>query len=237
MFRLFKWIFRIALGLVALIVIVAVIFLLSYNSILRNTLQHQIQAQTGMDAQIGSFKLALLSPTLRLQNVTIANPPEFGGAPFLNFPEIYIEYDRAALAKKEIHIELMRINLAELDIVKNQNGQTNIFAFAQLPASHGKAAAPGKFDFKKQTGYDFQGIDQLNVSIGKVKFIDLANPQNDREQNIGIQDFVMPNVKRSRDLDSLWVRIYLGGNGFFDPIFHVNKNPLMNFLNSAGLTF
>jgi uncharacterized protein involved in outer membrane biogenesis len=237
MFRLFKWIIRMAFGLVALAVIVAVVFLLTYNTILRNTLQHQIQAQTGLDAQIGSLKLALLSPTLRLQNVRISNPPEFGGAPFLNVPEIYIEYDRVALAKKEIHIKLMRIKLAELDIVKNQKGRTNIFAFLPAP-SRGKTAAPVTFDLKKQTGCDFRGIDQLNVSIGKVKFIDLANPQNDREQKIGIEDFVMPNVKRPRDLDSLWVMIYLRSNGFFDPIFPVKKsNPLIDFLKSTGVTF
>lgn len=242
MIRLFKWIIRIALMLVALAIVVAVIILLTYNLVLRNTIQQQIQAQTGMDTQIGSFKLALLSPTVRMQNVKIANAPQFGGAPFLNISEIYVEYDRAALKKKEIHIKLARINLAELDIVKNQNGQTNIFALVRAPQLHnGKTVAVSsaqKFDFKRQTGYDFQGIDELNISIGKIKFIDLSNPQNDREQNIGIQDFVMPNVKTSKDLDSLWVMVYLRSDGFFDSIFPMKKgNPLIDFLKSSGITF
>jgi uncharacterized protein involved in outer membrane biogenesis len=236
MIRLFKWIIRIALALMALVIIAAVIVLLTYNSILRNVIQGEVRAQTGMDTQIGNFKLALLAPTVRLQNVELANTPDFGGAPFLNISEIYIDYDRAALAEKEIHIKLMRINLAELDIVKNQKGETNVYAFIKLPRN--KSGAPVKFDFQKQTGYDFQGIDALNVSIGKVKFIDLANPQNDHEQTIGIQDFVMPNVKRVRDLDSLWMMVYLRSNGFFDSIFPTKKsNSLLQYLKSAGLTF
>ncbi|HXE41407.1 MAG TPA: hypothetical protein VN516_00175, partial [Candidatus Baltobacteraceae bacterium] len=193
------------------------------------------------DTQIGNFKLALISPTVRAQQIKIANPPEFGGAPFLNISEIYIDYDRAALAKKEIHIKLARINLAELDIVKNQNGQTNIFAFIKLPPSrNGKSVAPGapaKFDLKKQTGYDFQGIDALNVSIGKVKFIDLNNPQNDREQIIGIDNFVIPKVKTSKDLDGLWVMIYLRSDGFFDSILGRKNNPIQDYLRSIGVAF
>jgi uncharacterized protein involved in outer membrane biogenesis len=235
MFRLFKWMFRTALALIALAAVIAILFLLTYNSILRNTIQHEVRAQTGMDAQIGKFKLALASPTLRMQNVKIASAPDFGGAPFLDISEIYVDYDRVALAKKEFHARLVRINVTEFDIVKNQKGQTNIFAFIQLP--RGKSGAPVKFDLKKQTGYDFQGIDELNVYVGKVKFIDLANPQNDCEQNIGLENFVIPHVKSAKDLDSLWVMIYLRSDGFFDSIFPATKkaNPLINILKSSGV--
>jgi uncharacterized protein involved in outer membrane biogenesis len=235
MFRLLKWIFRIALALLTLAVIAAIIFLLTYNSILRNTIQHEVQAQTGMDTQIGNFKLALTAPTLRLQGIKIANPPDFGGAPFLDISEIYLDYDTAAFAKKQIHIKLARINLTELDIVKNQNGQTNIFAFVKLPSPQNKNGAPLQFNFKKQTGYDFIGIDRLNISFGKVKFIDLANPQNDREQNIGIDSLVMQNVKSPRDLAGLAALIDLRSNFFFDSI--LGKAGMRQLLSLTNATF
>ena len=50
-----------------------------------------------------------------------------------------------------------------------------------------------RMDFKKQTGLDFKGIDVLNVSVGKAKFIDLKDQQNNREQNIGVENCVTPN--------------------------------------------
>src|SRR5271168_490419 len=123
-----KWIFKWALRLFLLAVVLIVIFFLSLNSILRVVIEHNIRAQTGMDAEIGRFKLGLLEPTIEIQNLKIYNPPSFGGTPFLDIPEIHVEYDRAALVKREIHVTLMRFNLGELDIVKNEAGQTNIFA-------------------------------------------------------------------------------------------------------------
>src|ERR1700691_3754764 len=132
-----KWIFKWLLRLFILAVVLVVVFFLSLNSILRVVIEHNIRAQTGMDAEIGRFKLGLTEPTLEIQNLKIFNPPSFGGTPFLDIPEIHVEYDRAALARREIHVTLMRFNLGELDIVKNEAGQTNIFSLGgAVPAKN-----------------------------------------------------------------------------------------------------
>ncbi|MGH7954270.1 MAG: hypothetical protein ACREFE_20435, partial [Limisphaerales bacterium] len=160
----FKWLFR----LCVLAIVLAVVFFLSLNSILRVMIEHQIRARTGMDAEIGRFHLGLVEPTIEIQNLKLYNPPDFGGTSFLNIPEIHIEYDRLALAKHEIHITLMRLNLGEVDIVKNEAGRTNIFALGiPLPA---KSSSGHASPFAKQTGFDFQKIDVLNVSIGAAKY-------------------------------------------------------------------
>jgi uncharacterized protein involved in outer membrane biogenesis len=208
---LFKWLFRLA----ALAVVLVVIFLLTYNALLRSVVEHNIRAQTGMDAEIGKFSLSLVSPTLEIQNQKIYNPPSFGGTPFLDIPEIHVEYDRLALARKEIHITLLRFNLGELDIVKNQAGQTNIFALGVIVPSKKPGGSAVAVNLKKQTGYDFQGIDVLNVSIGKVRFIDLSDARNNREQPIGIENCVLKNVKSPADLAGLGLLIGLRGGDFF----------------------
>jgi hypothetical protein len=280
--RFFKWLFRLAFIAVALVVIAAVVLLLTYNSILRNVVEHNIREQTGMDAEIGRFHLSLTEPTLEIQNLEIYNPTNFGGTPFLKIPEIHIEYDRDALLKKrEIHITLLRLNLGELDIVKNQAGQTNIFALAGLPeqtpiapiASNSKtpsptgnrnAAPPSKPELAKnqarravpptaaptlqsleqQTGFNFEHrIDVLNVSIGKLKFIDLKNPAADREQNIGLENIVIPNVKSADDFAGLAMRIYLRSDGFFESLAGPKNSPTGNaaaiqeILKLSGLVF
>jgi uncharacterized protein involved in outer membrane biogenesis len=206
---LFKWLFRLFL----LAVVLVVILLLSLNSILRVAAEHRIRAQTGMDTEIGKFSVSLIEPTVEIQNLRLFNPPAFGGTPFLNIPEIHVEYDRAALARHEIHVTLMRFNLGELDIVKNEAGQTNIFALG-TPLSV-KKPGNGAAMLKQQTGYDFKGIDVLNVSIGKVKFIDLKNQRNNREQAIGIEDLPLRNVKSQNDLAGLAVLVALRGGDFF----------------------
>jgi uncharacterized protein involved in outer membrane biogenesis len=233
--RIFKWLLRLFIAAVALAVVAVIVLLLTYNSILRVVMERQIRAQTGMDTEIGSLKIALISPTVEIQNLKIHNSPDFGGTPFLDIPEIHVEYDRAALARREIHVKLLRFNLGELDIVKNQAGRTNIF----LPGIKSQAKKSGVggnplANFKKQSGYDFTGIDMLNVSIGKVKFIDLQNPRNNREQTIGIDELVIPQVKSPADLAGLGALIYLRSDGFFDSLVDHKKSGL-DILKQLGL--
>jgi len=232
--RIFKWLLRLFIAAVLLVVVGVIVLLLSYNSILRVTIERQIRAQTGMDVEIGSLKLALISPTVEIQNLKIHNSRDFGGTPFLDIPEIHVEYDRAALARREIHLILLRFNLGELDIVKNQAGQTNIFLPGiKLPAQKSGGGNP-LANFKKQSGYDFTGIDMLNVSIGKVKYIDLNNQQNNREQIIGIDNCVIPNVKSPTDLTGLAADIALHSDGFFDSLIDQKKSGL-GILKQLGL--
>jgi uncharacterized protein involved in outer membrane biogenesis len=219
---LLKWFF----GVVLLLVVLAVIFLLSLDTILRVTAENRIRAQTGMDAEIGKFHLGLLEPVVTIQDLKIHNPPAFGGTPFLNIPEIHVEYDREALAKNQIHLTLVRFNLGELDIVRNEAGQTNLFALGvALPKKNElNNGSAGLKEFKKRTGCDFVGVDVLNVSVGFARFIDLKNPANNREQKIGIDNLVMKNVKTPADLAGLAVLIALRSGDFFTSVFGSNLN-------------
>jgi uncharacterized protein involved in outer membrane biogenesis len=207
---LFKWLFRLA----ALAVLLGVILLLSYNAMLRVYFERQIRARTGMDAEIGRFSLGLTEPTMTIQNFRLYNPPAYAGTPFLDIPEIHVEYDPAALARHELHITLMRFNLGEIDIVRNQAGQTNIFSLGLAMPSKKSGGKPGR-SFSQQTGLEFTGIDVLNVSVGTAKYIDLNNQRNNRTQIIGIQNCVLKNVKTPADLAGLGAFIALRSGDFF----------------------
>jgi len=208
---LFKW----ALRLFLLGVVLAIILLLSLNSILRAIAEHNIRARTGMDAEIGRFSLGLLSPTIEIQDLKIYNSTNFGGGLFLDIPEIHVEYDRAALRRHEFHITLVRFNLAEVDIVKNEAGQTNLLSLGIAPSQKTSASSNPATYFKQQTGYALAPIDVLNVSIGTLKFIDLKNPRKILTQKIDIEDLPIRNVKSLNDLSGLMVLVGLRGGDFF----------------------
>jgi hypothetical protein len=212
-----KWIFKWLVRLFILAVVLVVIFFLSLDTILRLIMENRIRAQTGMSAEIGKFTLGLAEPTITIKNFKLFNPPSFGGTLFLDIPEIHVEYDRAALAKRELHVTLLRFNLGELDIVKNDAGQTNIFAIATLPSV--KKPGGGEKSFAQETGYAFTGIDVLNVSVGTAKYIDLKDQRNNREQRIGLENLVMKNVKTTTDLAGLALLVALRGGDFFGPLF------------------
>jgi len=216
---LFKWLFRLVLLVVALVVVL----LLARNAILRVYLEHQIHARTGMDVEIGSFSLGLAEPTVTIRDFRLYNPPDFAGTPFLDIREIHAEYDPAALAKHELHITLMRFNLGEIDVVKNQAGQTNIFSFG-LAAPLKKTGGQTGRSFTKQTGLAFTGIDVLNVSIGTARYIDLKDQRNNRTQNIDIQNCVLKGVKSPADLGGLAAFIALRSGDFIGSL-HDRDHP------------
>src|SRR5450759_603182 len=229
---LFKWLFRLFL----LAVVSIVILLLSLNSILRVWVEHRIRAQTGMDAEIGRFSLGLTEPTVTIQNLKLYNPPSFGGTLFLDIPEIHVEYDPLALSKRQFHITLLRFNLGELNIVKNEAGRTNIFSMATAVAK--KTGGGSATEFTRQTGFEFTGIDVLNVSVGTAKFIDLKDQRQNREQKIGIENCVIKNVKSRTDLAGLGVLITLRGSDFFkslvDPKNTGSEYSILDFFKMIG---
>jgi uncharacterized protein involved in outer membrane biogenesis len=227
-----KWVFKWLLRLFILAVVLVVIFFLSLDPILRVVMENRIRAQTGMDVEIGKFTLGLAEPTITIKDFKLFNPPSFGGTPFLDIPEIHVEYDRVALAKSELHITLLRFNLAELDIVKNQAGQTNIFSIAALPSA--KKSGGGGKSFTKETGFEFTGIDVLNVSVGTAKYIDLKDSKNNRTQVIGLDNCVTPNVKSQTELMPMVAIIVLRSNGFFKSLVD-EKNSGSDILKQLGL--
>jgi uncharacterized protein involved in outer membrane biogenesis len=213
--KVLKWLAILAL----LLVVLAVVFLLSLDTILRTVAVSRIRAQTGMDAEIGTFHLGLLEPVVTIKDLKLHNPPSFGGTPFLSIPEIHIEYDRDALAKNQIHLTLVRFNLGELDIVKNEAGETNLLSLGvALPEKNKAGGNKALKEIKQRTGLDFVGVDVLNVSVGTAKFIDLKDPSKNRQQNIGIDNLVMKNVKTPADLTGLALVLALRSGDFFTSV-------------------
>lgn len=209
---LFKW----ALRIVVLAVVAVVLLLVFKDNILRLVAEHQIRAETGMEAKIGRFSSGLFSPVVTIENLTLYNTPEFGGTEFLIIPELHIEFDPQALADQKLRIKLLRFNLAELDVVENLSGQTNIVTMlAKMPK--GKIAPKGiRVGGKK---FEFEDIDVLNLSLGRARFIDLKNHKHDREILINMDNQVFNNVKTEGDLDGIMFIIWLrsGGAAFMKP--------------------
>jgi len=213
--RLFKW----ALRLVLLAIVLIVILFLSFDSILRMIAEHNLHRETGMEAEIGRFHVGLTEPVIEIEHLELYNTRQFGGTPFVNIPEIHVEYDRNALRNGPLHVNLLRFNLGELDVVRSLDGQTNILSIGVNAAKTKKhhEGNPWKL-FREETGLEFTGIDCLNVSVGEFKYIDLQNPTNNRAQKIGIDNFVSTNVTSEADLLGLALVIGLRSGDVFKPL-------------------
>ncbi|MCU0784733.1 MAG: hypothetical protein MUF81_11955 [Verrucomicrobia bacterium] len=218
---LFKWVFRMILLLAVLIVAL----ILSKDAILRALVERQIRSQTGMDVKIGKFSAGILSPVVNIEKFKLYNPPEFGGTPFLDIPELHVEYDRLALANRKLHITLLRLNVAELNVVKNEAGHTNLASARWKVPSRG-AGRRGELQFPV--------IDVLNLSVGKAHFIDLKHPKHNREYRPNLQNQIFKDVKSADEVNGILFMIWLRSGGGFthvnraDQIFTLNCSPFLS---------
>ncbi len=198
---LFRWAFRL---LVLLIVLVVALVLLK-DTLVKSLAENRIQAETGLEVRMGKFEVGLMTPTLTIENFVLYNTAEFGGSPFIDLPEIHVEYDRQDLALQKLHLKLVRFHLRELNIVENQQGQTNLAAiFDRLQSSQSE-----KKKEAKDAGLEFDGIDTLNLSLGKIRYSNLKWPQKSKEFDLDVRNEIVTHVKSQDDLVEAVFRILL----------------------------
>jgi hypothetical protein len=190
---LFRWVFR--AFIVLLVLTVAGILLL--NTMLREVLQREIRTRTGMDARIGSLDFGLLSPVVTLEDFKLYNSAEFGGSPFLDMPELHLEYDTRALRSRKFHFKLVRCNLTEINVVQNKSGKSNlqVLSDAALPSSAKSGASSSGGG-----GFNFSGIDTLNLTVGKATLLKMKHPGRRKEVVLNIRNQVIPDIRSEQEL-------------------------------------
>ena len=215
-----KWVFKWTFRLVLLFVILMVVLALSLDSIFKALIERQIRAGTGMDAKIGKLSVSWLSPVVRIENFKLYNSAEFGGTPFLDIRELHLEYDRAAITRRTLHVKLLRLDLAELNVVKSEGGRTNLVTL-QPPTP---ARNPRPED------WIFTGVDVLNLTVGTVRFLDLKNLSRNREFKPDLRNQVFKDVKTAADLHGILIMIWLrSGGGSFGHYDGTNCRPVPSF--------
>jgi uncharacterized protein involved in outer membrane biogenesis len=211
-----KFLFRVVLKLLAVLLVLAIVAFLSWDWIVKKVAEKRIQAVTGMETHIGKFFVGVKTPVIHIENFKLYNPAEFGGAPLVDLPELHLEYDKAALRAGKVRLKLLRVNLAEVNLVRSVTGQTNINVLrdrlaAQLAAVT-QAAEAARQSGKKGTDVPALGLDRiemLNLTLGRLRFVDLARPEATREVDLGIRNQAYPNVKTQEELYGLAVVLLL----------------------------
>lgn len=199
---LFRWLFR---GLLLAIVLALGLFV-AKDSLLREWLIYRLRAVTGLEARLARVESGLLAGQLTLTGLQLYNSAEFGGGPLLRVPDLHLEIDRASLNRREVKLRLVRLDLAELNVVRNQRGQTNLH---ELHRRASERATPADVAVVSPPGFEFGGIETLNLSLGTIRMIDLGTPAASRELNLGITNEVVRQVRSVADLNPIFVRAML----------------------------
>jgi len=199
---LFRWVFRIVLLLLVLVFLAAIAVLLLKDSFAKSLAEKNLRDATGMDARISRLEVGLLTPTVNLEGLKIYNTPEFGGGTFLDLPELRVEYEPGDIRGGKLHFKSVRLNLAEVDIVKNKEGKLNTDALEK----EAKKKTNGEKKKTDKPGVDFGGVDTVYLSIGKMRVIDLANPANNQEVTVGIKNEIGHNLHTEAEV-AAWFQL------------------------------
>jgi uncharacterized protein involved in outer membrane biogenesis len=190
---------------VLLAIVLAAALLLVKDEVVRNYAEAQIRRETGFDARIGNLEISLFAPTITIEDFTLYNPAQFGGSPFLEVPELHIEYGRKELAFQRFHLKLLRLKVREMNIVQDKNGRTNLVELISRVSDDGAVKEDGS------KGEHAFSVDMLNLSVGKIRFTDLQHPARNHEVNLRLHNEIVPNVRSEQDLARIFLKILLRG--------------------------
>jgi uncharacterized protein involved in outer membrane biogenesis len=194
--KLFKWAFR----LFMLLVVLAVAGWLLLDTVARKILEDQLSQHTGLQVKIGRVRVGVFSPRATIENLVIYNSADFGGSPLLDLPELHVEYDRDALFSRKLHFRLVRVNLAQLNVIEDKNGRVNLERLDKTLKQTGGPATPAG---KSSPAFKFVRIDTLNLTLGKASFMSIRDPAMSDELKADMRGQLVSNVKSWDDLNGV----------------------------------
>ncbi len=159
-----KWIKRIVIVALLLIVVAIVAVYLSLNSIVRSVVQRQATASLGVPTSLGSARLSLVGGSVQLNDLLVNSPPKFSAPQIFSLGGIGVGVHYGELTSTPIHIQQITIDQPAL-VIEQVGGALNLKALMdQMPTtpqtSGGQPTQPMKLI-----------IDELDLNNANVTFM------------------------------------------------------------------
>ena len=122
----------------------------------------------GAPVSMRSLSFSLIQSTIHIKGFRIDNPSGFPKGILVSIPTIKVKYDRSALFKKKLHIFKAEIDLKEVGLIRNKEGQLNVDS---LDVAKKESKEPKKTKSKPMP----LQIDVLDLSIGKIVIKDYTH--------------------------------------------------------------
>ncbi len=153
-------------GIVILILVVLVAalpFLIDVNRF-KPTLETDLSTALGRQVQVGNIQLALLSGAVKVDNISIADDPAFGTAPFLQAKQLAAGVALQPLIfSKKLEISSFTITDPQVTLLRNASGTWNF-------SSLGGGSKPKSGAASSSTDFSAQKISIVNgtVTVGRI---------------------------------------------------------------------
>jgi len=209
--RRLTWCVAIGTGL---ILVIAAGIAWNLNSLVRRGIRLSLERQTGVGIRLDRAELGVRDGSFLLQSLVLSNPPGFGPGPLLSLPELFLRYDAGAASSNVFRLAEARVHLAEINIIVDREGRTNLMALA-TGSSTTRSVTPVEFSANLLRGMDFGGIDQLILTLGKLTVRDERDARRNRLFDLAITNRTFTNVTSLVQFLPLVLEIALKSGGQF----------------------
>jgi hypothetical protein len=195
----FRWLFRLCVALFLLVIVLAVVAVILKDPIAKALTEYNLRHDTGMDAKISKMEIGLATPVVNVEGLKLYNTDDFGGSTFLEMPELRVEYVPEAMRVGQVRFKTVRLNLAEVHIVKGKDGKTNL----EMMQKHSKKKSEEKGGGGGLPGVEFGGIDALYLTVGRIRITDEKDPRNNDVIEVSLKDEAGRNLKTEGEV-TMW---------------------------------
>ncbi len=169
------------------IIIIAVLFLfyVGRNIIVKTALTSVVKAMTGLELGIEKINIGVFNTLIDVKNLKLYNPAGYPEKVMLDMPELFIDYDLGAILAGKIHIEKMRLNLKEMNVVKNSKGELNLNSLNTVRSQQAKKEGVKTTTAPGAKMPDIR-IDSFDLKISKVSYKDYSMGTSPRVRDFNI---------------------------------------------------
>jgi len=149
----------IVLGIVVFFLVCIAIF---KNQIVKSVVTRAAVTVIGTPVHMDSFSFSILKSSIHISGLKIYNPSGFPPEGMLvSCSKINVIYDRAALFKRKLHLVFLEIELDEMGLTKNKEGELNVDSLKVAQQSEPSKPMPMQ-------------IDLLTLGIGRIVYKDYS---------------------------------------------------------------
>ena len=154
--------------IIIVLIIVVFVFLVNYTKdiIAKQILIGSVKRITGLKLGVDKIDVSFLKTAIDAKGFKLYNPPNFQDKLMVDIPRIYIDFSLGALLKKTVHIYDFKLNLRELYVLKNKDGQLNLNSLKTFKKTEKKKPPSVNQDKFK--------IDVLYLKMNKVVYKDYS---------------------------------------------------------------
>ncbi len=162
-----------------ILLVIALLVFVDVNKF-RPAIQSQLEKTLHRSVNLGSLHLKVIPLSVRVDNVTVADAPEFGSQhPFVTSNALSVRVGLFALLKGQVQVDSLIIEQPSIELIKSKEGKWNASTIGE-PSPSG-----GENDGKANNGTAIS-IAELRIDDGKIAVTDQATGKRSVYDHIDI---------------------------------------------------